>query len=242
MPPASAAPPAVTPLPQRSPCARLNAARRWGVVRSQAKLARRLDKDGGAMADEHEVTNEEVLLRKAKLLKVYAAAKPRLQTLQDAARIDQKVLNGIVEYLKSGGDYRRVAGTVDSYLTGTLTKLMQDMWVVCVEMEALEKEPRVSALRSPIDARGLCRPSPPLHVHRHHQARPVHHYPSPRRARRHGYDDAVKQDQRPPIHGAAVIDCGKRRPAFVGHNRNPPRDSHSILTPVTSRRKYHGFK
>jgi hypothetical protein len=62
-----------------------------------------------------------------------------LQTLQDAARVEQKVLNGIVEYLKSGGDCDQVAETLDSYLTGTLPDLMQDMWVVCVEMEALER-------------------------------------------------------------------------------------------------------
>jgi hypothetical protein len=46
-----------------------------------------------------------------------------------------------VEYLKSGGDRSQVAISLmlDSYLTGTLPDLMQDMWVVCVEMEALER-------------------------------------------------------------------------------------------------------
>src|SRR5260370_10256218 len=85
------------------------------------------------------VTNEEVLLRKAKLLEDFAATNSRLQMLQDAARSQQKVLNGIVEYLKSGGDCRQVAETLDSYLTGTLPNLMQNMWVVCVGMEALER-------------------------------------------------------------------------------------------------------
>jgi len=92
------------------------------------------------MGEGQGMSNEEVLLRKAKLLEAYAAAKTRLQTLQDAARTEQKVLNGIVEYLKSGGDYRQVAETLDSYVTGTYTNLMQDMWVVCIEMEALERE------------------------------------------------------------------------------------------------------
>ena len=92
------------------------------------------------MEEEHEVTNEEDLLRKAKLLEAYAAAKTKLQMLQDAARVERKVLDGIVEYLKSGGDYRQVAETLDSYLTGTFTNLMQDIRVVCVEMEALERE------------------------------------------------------------------------------------------------------
>jgi hypothetical protein len=92
------------------------------------------------MEEEHEVTNEEDLLRKAKLLGDYAAAKTKLQVLQDAARVEQKVLDGIVEYLKSGGDYRQVAETLDSYLTGTFTNQVQDIQVVCVEMEALERE------------------------------------------------------------------------------------------------------
>jgi hypothetical protein len=90
------------------------------------------------MEEGHGVTNQDE--RKANLLAAYVAAKTKLQTLQDAARIDRKVLNGVVEYLKSGGDCRQVAETVDSYLTGTLTNLMQNMWVVCVEMEALERE------------------------------------------------------------------------------------------------------
>jgi hypothetical protein len=92
------------------------------------------------MEEGREVTNEEVLLRKAKLLEDFAAANSRLQMLQDAARSQQKVLNGIVEYLMSGGDGRQVAKALDSYLTGTLPDLMQKMWVVCVEMEALERK------------------------------------------------------------------------------------------------------
>ena len=90
------------------------------------------------MKEGRELTNEDD--RKATLLEDYAAGKARLQRLKDAARVERDVLNGIVEYLKSGGDCRQVAETVDSYVTGTLTKLMQDMWVVCVEMEALELE------------------------------------------------------------------------------------------------------
>ncbi len=91
------------------------------------------------MEEGHEVTNEDVLLRKAKLLEDYAAAKTKLQMLQDAARVEQKVLNGIAEYLKSGGDRGKVAKMLDSHLTGRLADLMQDMWVVCVEIEALER-------------------------------------------------------------------------------------------------------
>ena len=49
------------------------------------------------------------------------------------------MFDGIVEYLKSGGLYRQVAETLDSYLTGTLINLTQDIRVVCVEMEALER-------------------------------------------------------------------------------------------------------
>jgi hypothetical protein len=111
----------------------------WGWYRG-AGGALRDREGGGGMEDDREIGNDEVLLRKAKQLEAYAAAKTKLQTLQDAARTEQKVLNGIVEYLKSGGDCRQVAETLDSYLTGTRTKLMQDMWVVCVEMEALERE------------------------------------------------------------------------------------------------------
>ena len=86
-----------------------------------------------------EINNDEVLLRKAKLLEDYAAAKAKLHSLKDAARAQQKVVNGIVEYLRSGGDCRQVAKPLESYLTGTLVNLMQDLWVVCVEMDALER-------------------------------------------------------------------------------------------------------
>jgi hypothetical protein len=87
-----------------------------------------------------------------------------LQTLQDAARVEQKVLNGIVEYLKSGGDCAQVAETLDSYLTGSLPDVMQNMWVVCVELEALER--RLSRLGTcpQLTRAAPCRPFPPLHV------------------------------------------------------------------------------
>ena len=90
------------------------------------------------------MSNEEVLLRKGKLLEDYAAAKTKLLTLQDAARTEAKALDGLVEYLKSGGDRGLVAKTVDSYLTGTLANLIRDMWAVCIEMEELER--RLSGL------------------------------------------------------------------------------------------------
>jgi hypothetical protein len=101
------------------------------------------------MEEGHEVTNEDE--RKAERVEAYAAAKTRLQTLQDAARTEQKVLNGIVEYLKSGGDYRQVAERLHSYLTGTVPNLMQNMWVVCVEMEALQRELSGLGITIPID-------------------------------------------------------------------------------------------
>jgi hypothetical protein len=92
------------------------------------------------MEDEREITDEESLLRKAKLVESYAAAKARLHSLQDAARTEQKVLNGIVEYLRGGGDCRQGAKTLESYLTYTLANLIRDMWAVCIEMDELERK------------------------------------------------------------------------------------------------------
>ncbi len=96
------------------------------------------------MEEGQEVSNEEVLLRKRKMLEDYAAAKTKLHRLQDAARTEEKVLNGLVEYLKRGGDCRQVAKTLESYLTYTLANLIRDMWAVCIEMDELER--RLSGL------------------------------------------------------------------------------------------------
>ena len=74
-----------------------------------------------------EVSYEEVLLQKGKLLDDYAAVKAKLQMLKDAARAEAEVLNGLVEYLKSGRDCGQVAIslTLESYLTGTLANLIR---------------------------------------------------------------------------------------------------------------------
>src|SRR5258707_14017279 len=91
------------------------------------------------MGEGQGMSNEEVLLRKAKLLEDYAAADSKLQMLQDAARTEAKVLDGLVEYLKSGGDCGQVAKTLESYLTDTLANLIRDLWAVCIEMDELER-------------------------------------------------------------------------------------------------------
>jgi len=90
--------------------------------------------------DLHGCTGSHGLKARASLRSCLQQRHVALQTLQDAARSQQKVLNGLVEYLKSGGDSRQVAETLDSYLTGTFTNLMQDIRVVCFEMEALERK------------------------------------------------------------------------------------------------------
>jgi hypothetical protein len=90
------------------------------------------------------MSNEEVVLRNGKLLRDYVAAKTKLQMLQDVAPAEAKALDGLVGHLKSGGDLRQVAKTLESYLTGTLANLIRDMWAVCIEMEELER--RLSGL------------------------------------------------------------------------------------------------
>ena|SRR5260370_33915083 len=96
------------------------------------------------MGEGQGMSNEEVLLRKGKLLEDCVAAKTKLQMLQDVARAEAKALDGLVGYLKSGGDPGQVAKTLESYLTDTLANLIRDMWAVCIEMEELER--RLSGL------------------------------------------------------------------------------------------------
>jgi hypothetical protein len=93
------------------------------------------------MEEGKEVSNGEGLLRKAKLLEDFAAANSKLQMLQDAARTEAKVLDGLVESLRSGGECDQVAISLmlDSYLTGTLADLIRDLWAVCIDMGELER-------------------------------------------------------------------------------------------------------
>jgi hypothetical protein len=101
------------------------------------------------MEEGKEATEEEVKLRKAKLLEEYAAAKTKLQTLQDAVRTEAMVLHDLTEYLKNGGEGGQVAISLmlDSYLADTLANLIRDMWAACIEMDQLER--KVSGLGIP---------------------------------------------------------------------------------------------
>src|SRR5258708_25890130 len=93
------------------------------------------------MEEGKEVSNGEGLLRKAKLLEDFAAANSKLQMLQDAARTEAKVLDGLVESLRSGGECDQVAISLmlGSYLTGTLADLLPGLLAVCLALGALER-------------------------------------------------------------------------------------------------------
>lgn len=96
------------------------------------------------MEEGQEVTNEVVLLRKRKQLEDYAAARTKLQRLQDTVRAEAEVLGGLVGYLKRGGDCSQISKTLELYLTYTLANLIRDMWAVCIAMDEVER--RLSGL------------------------------------------------------------------------------------------------
>src|SRR5260370_16009970 len=86
------------------------------------------------MEEGKEVSNGEGLLRKAKLLEDFAAANSKLQMLQDAARTEAKVLDGLVESLRSGGegDQHVVRLVLEFYPAGELPDLLSGLFAECV--------------------------------------------------------------------------------------------------------------
>jgi hypothetical protein len=75
------------------------------------------------------MSDQEVLLRKGKLLEDFVAAKTKLRMLQDDARREAKVLEGIVEFLKTGGDRGQISLGVppETYLSEKVTKLIGNL-------------------------------------------------------------------------------------------------------------------
>jgi len=79
--------------------------------------------------------------RLEKLLKDYAAAKTKLQGLQDVASSHALLLNRIVELLRTGGvKGPDLAQNVESYLSGALTQLQRDLLAACDERDNLKEK------------------------------------------------------------------------------------------------------
>lgn len=72
---------------------------------------------------------QEVLLRKGQLIEDFVAANIKLQMLQGEARREAKVLEGIVEFLKSGGDHGQINMGMppETYLSEKVAKLVSDL-------------------------------------------------------------------------------------------------------------------
>lgn len=75
------------------------------------------------------MSDQEVLLRKGKLLEDYVAAKTKLRMLQDEARREAKVLDGMVEFLRSGGERGQITTGMppEEYLSTKVAKLVNDL-------------------------------------------------------------------------------------------------------------------
>jgi hypothetical protein len=69
---------------------------------------------------------DEENLRKGILLEDFAAVQVKLQTLQVALRKEALLLEGIVDYLKRGGECPpTVASALEGYLSGPLRQMIQ---------------------------------------------------------------------------------------------------------------------
>ena len=76
-----------------------------------------------------------------KLLEDYAAARTKLRIVQDAAASHARVLDRIVELLKSGRVQRKDFGrAVESYLSGSITTLLKDLLDACDERDTLKEK------------------------------------------------------------------------------------------------------
>ncbi len=75
------------------------------------------------------MSDQEVLLRKGKLLEDFVAAKTKLQMLQDDARREAKVMEGFLDFLKTGGDKGQihVGMPPETYLSEKVAKLVNDL-------------------------------------------------------------------------------------------------------------------
>src|SRR6058998_12431 len=75
------------------------------------------------------MSDQEAQQRKGKLLEDFVAAKTKLQLLQDEARGAAKVMDGIVEFLRSGGDRGQISMGMppEEYLSTRVAKLVADL-------------------------------------------------------------------------------------------------------------------
>jgi hypothetical protein len=90
------------------------------------------------------MSDQEVLLRKGKLLDDFVAAQTKLQMLQEEARREAKVLTGIVEFLSSGGRQGQVVLGVppETYLSEKVGKLLNDLQEAIREQAELKERLR----------------------------------------------------------------------------------------------------
>jgi hypothetical protein len=87
------------------------------------------------------MTDEELLLRKLLLLEGFAAAKLKLQTLQDAAHKEARHLEQIAECLKHGGECDKIKGisALVDYLSAELPELLRNLEDACCEKATLQR-------------------------------------------------------------------------------------------------------
>jgi hypothetical protein len=88
------------------------------------------------------VSEQEVLLRKGKLTEDFVAAKTKLRMLQNDARLEAKVLEGIVEFLKTGGDRGRLSMGMppETYLSAKVSTLVNDLSNSLQEVSDLKQQ------------------------------------------------------------------------------------------------------
>lgn len=75
------------------------------------------------------MSTEEIQLRIGKLVQEYGASKIKLQLLQDEACREAKVVDGFVEFLRSGGARGQidVGMPLEHYLSSRVAKLIGDL-------------------------------------------------------------------------------------------------------------------
>jgi hypothetical protein len=87
------------------------------------------------------MTDEEALLRKRILLEDFAAAKLKLQTLQDAARKEAQGLEEVAQHLKRCGECGQIItlSALNEYFSGRLLELVQALQDACDEKTMLQR-------------------------------------------------------------------------------------------------------
>ncbi|MDP9113206.1 MAG: hypothetical protein M3O20_05935 [Acidobacteriota bacterium] len=96
------------------------------------------------------MSDEQVLLRKGKLMDDFVAAKTKFQMLQDEGRREAKILEGIVEFLRTGGAHGQISMGVppETYLSVKLATLISDLRTARQERDELRE--RLSSMGLPV--------------------------------------------------------------------------------------------